>query len=339
MAIPAELIAHYWRPIAPLLAQPVLSDIRIVRHDLVWVRDGDGLHATDCGWASPAEFENALMHLARMTGKELSERLPTIDAMLPDGSRVNASIPPRSRHAQATIRVLRTQDIHLSQLAERMIAPPMMSVVRAAIAARLNILISGETSSGKTTVMRALLRECGQAEAIFIIEDTAELGVELPCAIYHETPFNAEANYDPSVESIYSALRSAPDRVFVGEIRRASQLLAYLRVLATGFRGCMTTLHASPGPGVIDRGEEMLMERISFADPAGYRRLFLNHIDLLIHCSARHHPAGDRRVSHLHWVDHQTHELRELHRLERGRVIADSRALDAFLMHIDAVTY
>ncbi|MGE0706128.1 MAG: ATPase, T2SS/T4P/T4SS family [Vicinamibacterales bacterium] len=339
MAVPAELIAHYWAPIKPLLEQPVMSDIRINRFDQVWVRDGDGLHATDCRWPSQAEFANALMHLARTTGKELSEKTPSLDAMLPDGSRVNAAIPPRARYAQATIRVLRTQHIDLNQLAGRMIAQPMMQVVRAALAARLNIIISGETSSGKTTVMRALLRECGVGEAIFIIEDTAELGVDLPCAIYHETPFDWETQTDPSVDSIYSALRSAPDRVFVGEIRRSSQLAAYLRVLSTGFRGCMTSLHATPGQGVIDRGEEMLMERISFADPAGYRRMMLNHVDLLIHCSSRHHPAGERRVSHIHWIDHHTRDLLELQRLERGRVVAVNAALDAFVKHIDTLTY
>lgn len=338
MTTASLLTDYYWSPIQPLLAREDLSDIRIIRFDRIWVRDRTGLQQTDCAWANEAAFQNALMHLARAMGHGLDASCPILDAMLPDGSRVNAAIPPRSSDAHATIRVLRTQHISLDQLNGRMIAPPMMLVLRAAIAARLNILISGETSSGKTTLLRALLRECGANEAMFVIEDTAELRIELPCAIYHETPFNPASATDPSIDSIYSALRSAPDRVVLGEIRRSSQLSAYLRVLATGFRGCMATIHASPGEGVLARGEEMLMEALSFSDPAGYRRLLMNHVDLLLHCSARHH-ASERRLSHIHWVNHADRSLSELMRLERSRVVSHGPSIDAFMHYVDAFSY
>jgi len=219
-----------------------------------------------------------------------------------------------------------------------MIAPPMMQVIRRALDARLNIMISGETSSGKTTLMRALLRECGAEQAVFIIEDTAELNLTLPCAITHETPYDPKAPVDPSVDSIYSALRSAPDIVGLGEIRRPPQLLAYLRVLSTGFRGCLTTMHAAPGQGVVNRGEEMLMETISFSNPAAYTRLMLQNIDMLIHCSSRHHAGHERRVSHLHWIDHAAdNAVRELHRLEQGRIVSNGAALDLFIPYLDRI--
>lgn len=338
MALSAELIAHYWLPIAPLLAQPILSDIRIIRFDNIWVVDQDGLHPTPCAWPSESAFQHALLHLARMTNLPLAPETPTIDTMLPDGTRVNASIPPRSPHAHATLRVLRTQSMSLSQLADRMIAPAMMAIIRAALDGRLNLLISGETSSGKTTLLRALLRERGQGEAVFVIEDTAELQVELPCAIYHETPYDPINDHDPSVHSIYSALRSAPDCVVVGEIRRTKQLMAFLRVLSTGFRGCMTSIHASPGLGVLQRGEEMLMEQLSFANPAAYRQLLTNHVDLLIHCSARHHSGRERRISHIHWIDHTDGQLHELARLERARLVSNASALDRYSHYIGTVS-
>lgn len=331
--------AHYWLPIADLLSDESISDIYVTRHDHVAIRRAGQLQRLDgLAWASSADFQNALLHLARSAGLELAAEGGVFDAMLGD-IRVNAALPPRALHAHATLRIPRKQHFTLDDLESNgMIAPAMRQCLRRLLDAQLNHLISGVTGSGKTTLLRALAPYGAEHAMTYIIEDTPELGLRLPYMVHHTTPHDPRRREDlpdPAVESIYSALRSAPDRVIVGEIRRPAQLTAFLRVLASGFHGS-STIHATPGEGVLNRAREMLMEVIRFADPAGYDAMVLNNVDALLHCKLL--PGVGLRLAQFDWVDRTSSaRLRTLHRYVGHTLRSDSGGIEAFLRHVDTI--
>lgn len=323
---------HYWSPIAAYFDDDSISDIYVTRFDRVTIkRRGERIRVPE-RWPDAASFQNALMHLAR--SNNLDAESGTIDAMIAGTIRVNAGLPPRAQYAHATLRIPRKTHFSLEDLeANGMIPTTLRPCVRRILDAELNPLITGATGSGKTTLMRALIGATAPDLVHFIIEDTPELNLDLPVMIHHTAPY-AEGNRDPSVDSIYSALRSAPDRVHVGEIRRPQQLIAYLRVLACGFRGT-ATLHSTPGEGVIHRGREMLMEQLSFADPSGYDQLLLNNLHVLLHCHDV--PGAGPRLVQIDWVDPTRRALRNLYRYVGRSLKSDIVGVEAFMRHTDGL--
>jgi pilus assembly protein CpaF len=329
------IIQHYWAPIAEYFEDDSISDIYVTRYNCVTIKRRGERHRVAAAWPNEAAFANALLHLAQSNNIDMSAAGGTIDAMIGGSIRINAGLPPRAQHAHATLRIPRRSHFTLSDLETNgMIPASMRTCIRRIIDAELNPLITGATGSGKTTLMRALIGATPSDLVHFIIEDTPELNLQLELMIHHTTPA-AEGDRDPSAESIYSALRSAPDRVHVGEIRRPQQLIAYLRVLACGFHG-IATLHSTPGEGVINRGREMLMEQLSFADPSGYDQMLLNNIDVLLHC--QNVPGFGPRLVQVDWVDPTRRGLRNLYRLVGRSMKSDASGLEAFMRHADSVS-
>jgi len=328
-----SLIQHYWSPVAPLFDADDVSDIYVYAWDRVAVRRRGEIELTAHRFENPEQLANALMHLAESLGLPLNNNHPMLDAVIPASRgdlRINAAIPPRSRAAHATIRLPSRRLLALSELlSNRTISPTAWPIIQAIVSGHLNFLISGTMGSGKTTLLRALIAE-DPSGSTFVIEDTPELALagHLPFLVEHHAPWTpaADAGVDPAVPSIMSALRSAPDRIILGEIRRAAQLYAYLSILATGTRGCGATIHASPGEGVLVRTRELLMQHAQFADPSAYRAFVTNQVQVLLHMAAT--PIG-HRLTHAHWITGD--QLLPLIERRQTREISHAKHIDRFL--------
>lgn len=286
MADFSQLTAHYWAPIRPLLDEPGVADICIDRHDFVYTSGKGGYREwPDAVWKSEADLRAAVANLASTVNKNtLDAEHPILDTRLPDGSRVNASIPPLSANTQVTIRVARPVTFTLEQLAEGgMFDAAMRGYFLRALEERRNIVISGSTNSGKTTLLRAFGLQLVDRERFYIVEDTAELRLPIRRGVVHEVSANNRASLSME-DSLRAALRSAPDRMFVGEIRTSSALQTYLEVLEVGFTGALTTLHARSAIGAVQRCESLLHRTGMFGDYEAYAALVRANIDTLIHC-------------------------------------------------------
>jgi pilus assembly protein CpaF len=332
----SAVTTHYWSPIAHLFDDESITDVYVVQFDRIAIRQKGQLVRVEGGWPTAAAFTHALVHLARASDIELEEGTGGVfDAML-GTIRVNAGLPPRALQAHATLRIPRKEHYTLEQLETNgMIPVAMRACIRRCLDARLNVMISGITGSGKTTLLRAFVPYGADEKMTFIIEDTAELNLTLPLMVHHTAQFDpkrSDEQADPSVASIYSALRSAPDQVILGEIRRPKQLLAFLRVLACGFQGS-ATMHSTPGPGVLNRAQEMLMEEIRFQDPAGYSAMFLNNVHVLLHCEDMR--TIGRRVVRFDWVDPTRKDLRNLYVFHNRTLRSDATGIEAFLRHTE----
>jgi pilus assembly protein CpaF len=242
-----DLILPFLRPIAHLIQDPDVSEIMVNAGGRVFLeRDGmldeaDGVHLEE------KDLQVAVRNIARTLGDDVSEEQPILDARLPDGSRVAAVIPPCSLGGiTLTIRKFQTRFFTADELVRTgMLTQPVLDQLRAAIERRHNILISGGTSTGKTTLLNALAAFLPEGDRIVIIEDTAELHVEQPNVVRFEA--RRAQPYLPAVtirDLLKATLRHRPDRVIVGEVR-GGEAYDLLQALNTGHAGSLSTIHAN----------------------------------------------------------------------------------------------
>jgi pilus assembly protein CpaF len=280
------LTAHYWHPIRALLERPDIADIFIDRFDRIYTSGAAGYEDHPGAWSSDAELTAAIAALATaVNASPLNDAHPILDTRLPDGSRVNASVPPISPHAQATIRVARPVRYTLDELcALGMMSVPMRDYLLQIVERRANFVVSGATNSGKTTLLRALLTRAAAAERLYVVEDTAELHLHAPRGVRHELTAGNRAQLSMT-DSLHAALRSAPDRLVVGEIRSEKPLQAFLEMLEAGFRGGAATLHATSAEGALLRMESLLQRLGLFGSAEPYVRMVRTNIDVVVHCA------------------------------------------------------
>lgn len=255
-----DLLAHYLTPIGELLADQSVNDIFIDRFDHVYVSRNGQFHPVDAAWTSETALTTAVNQIAiEATRVPLGPANPVLDARLADGSRVAALVAPLVAHTSATIRVARSRAFSLDDLLQAgMLSPDMATVLAGAIQSYANVIISGSTDSGKTTLLRALLAPAVAGDRVFVVEDTRELRLQLVRGVELEVTRHNDANLTMR-DAIKSALRNAPTRIVVGEIRDDQALNAYLELLEAGFRGGITTLHAGSAQDTLFRAEMMLM--------------------------------------------------------------------------------
>jgi Flp pilus assembly CpaF family ATPase len=232
--------------------------------------------------------------LARV-GRRIDRSQPMVDARLPDGSRVNAVIPPLAVNGPClTIRRFPDRAIAMAELiALGSITPAAARFLQAAVRARKNVLVSGGTGSGKTTLLNCLSDAIPDAERIVTVEDTAELQLKHPHVVRLETKDrNLEGQGAFTIRDLVrNALRMRPDRIIVGECR-GPEALDMLQAMNTGHDGSLTTVHAN-GPGdVIGRLEVMVLSAADLPMPAIHRQI-ASAVDLVVHLERA---EGSRRV-------------------------------------------
>ncbi|HEY9773652.1 MAG TPA: CpaF family protein [Planktothrix sp.] len=249
-------------PLEPLLSDSEINDILVNGAHDVWV-DRDGmLEATEIRFKDDNHLLHVINRIVARIGRRVDESSPIVDARLPDGSRVNAIIPPLALDGPTlSIRRFRAIPFAVEDLLGRgALSEEMVQFLSAAVDARLNILISGGTSAGKTTLLNVLSRYISDRERIVTIEDTAELRLQQRHVVRLESrPANIEGQGAVSQRDLVkNALRMRPDRIIVGEVRGA-EALDMLQAMNTGHEGSLTTVHANSPRDALSRIETLVL--------------------------------------------------------------------------------
>lgn len=248
-------------PIEPLMADASVSDILVNGAGAVYVERYGRLELTAVQFASDEHVYRIIEKIVSRIGRRIDESSPMVDARLPDGSRVNAIIPPLALDGPVlSIRRFSPTPLKASDLIRLgTLTPGMSQVVEALVHAKINVLVSGGTGSGKTTLLNVMSAFVPDTERIITIEDAAELRLQQPHVVRLETrPPNVEGKGEVTQRALVkNSLRMRPDRIVVGEVRGA-EVLDMLQAMNTGHAGSMTTIHANSPRDALMRLENMV---------------------------------------------------------------------------------
>src|SRR6187401_1686428 len=248
-------------PLEALLRDPAVSDILVNRHDLIFVEREGKLEETDVVFKDDRHLLQIIERIVSSVGRRIDESSPMVDARLQDGSRVNAIIAPLALDGPVlSIRRFRTDRLGAHDLVDReSLTEPMLAFLKAAVACRLNIIVSGGTGAGKTTLLNILSSFIGQTERVVTIEDAAELMLRQRHVVRLETrPANIEGKGQVRQRDlVVNALRMRPDRIIVGEVR-GEEALDMLQAMNTGHDGSLTTIHANSTRDALYRLDTMV---------------------------------------------------------------------------------
>lgn len=284
-------------PLEELLTDPQVSDILVNGHDEVFVERRGELDKTDVVFADNQHLMRIIQRVVARVGRRIDEVSPVVDARLPDGSRVNAIIPPLALGGpKLSIRRFMTGLLQLESLVENgSLTNTIADFLAAAVEARMNILISGGAGAGKTTLLDALSESIPRSERIITVEDSAELILNHPHVVRLETrPGNAEGLGEFSQrELVRNSLRMRPDRIILGEVR-GPEALDMLQAMNTGHEGSLSTIHANDTRDALGR-MEMMVSMAGFDLPIPVVRDYMSRgIDLIVHVARL--KGGIRRV-------------------------------------------
>ena len=248
-------------PLEILLADPDVSDVLVNTHKQVYVEKGGKLKLTNVRFRDDRHLLNTINRIVSRLGRRIDESSPMVDARLPDGSRVNAIVPPLAIDGPIlSIRRFGSNVLTTDALVQYgSLSPTMVTYLQAAVIARCNILVSGGTGSGKTTLLNVLSGFIPADERIVTIEDSAELKLQQEHLVRLESrPPNIEGKGAVSIHDLVkNSLRMRPDRIIIGEIRSA-EVLDMLQAMNTGHEGSMATVHANTSEDAISRMSTMI---------------------------------------------------------------------------------
>lgn len=287
-------------PLGPLLGDPAISDILVNGAKHVYVEKGGKLHRTSITFKDDAHLMRIIERIVSRVGRRIDENSPMVDARLPDGSRVNAIVPPLAIDGPSlSIRRFKADVANLENLLKfGSMTQQMAELLDAAVKSRLNIVISGGTGAGKTTLLNSLSGKIPSDERIVTIEDSAELALQQEHVVRLETrPPNIEGKGAITARDlVINSLRMRPDRVVIGECRGAESL-DMLQAMNTGHDGSLTTLHANTPRDALSRLETMVM----FSGVELPERTIRNQIASAIHLvvQAGRLSDGSRRVLYI----------------------------------------
>jgi pilus assembly protein CpaF len=248
-------------PLEPLLQDHSITDILVNGHDVVFVERSGVLERVETRFKDERHLLRIIQKIVSAVGRRVDESSPFVDARLPDGSRVNAIVPPLAVDGSLlSIRKFAKIPISMAKLAEFGSVPPVIAdVLKGIVQARRNVLISGGTGSGKTTLLNAMSSFIDERERIVTIEDSAELQLQqIHVARLETRPPNIEGRGEIGQRDLVkNALRMRPDRIIVGEVR-AGEAFDMLQAMNTGHDGSMTTVHANTARDALSRLEQMI---------------------------------------------------------------------------------
>ncbi|HVJ52018.1 MAG TPA: CpaF family protein [Aliidongia sp.] len=287
-------------PLEPLLRDETVTDIMVNGPYQTFVERRGKLELTDIKFRDNSHVLNIASRIVTRIGRRVDETSPLCDARLEDGSRVNIIIPPLAIDGPSiSIRKFSKKGITLDLMAEQgNISPAMATLLKIAARCRLNILISGGTGSGKTTMLNALSRMIDSAERTVTIEDAAELQLQQPHVVRLETrPSNLEGNGEITMRDLLkNTLRMRPDRIILGEIRGA-EALDVLQAMNTGHDGSMSTIHANRPREALTRLENMIGMAGTNLPSRAVRTQIAAAVHLIIQINRMR--DGVRRVTHV----------------------------------------
>ena len=287
-------------PLEPLLQDASISDILVNSHRRVYIERAGLLELTRVVFKDAAHLRHIIDKIVSNVGRRVDESSPMCDARLDDGSRVNVVIPPLALDGPLlSIRRFGRKPIGIEQLlAKRAITSPMLELLKNAVKARLNIVVSGGTGAGKTTLLNGLSSFISEGERIVTIEDSAELQLQQQHVARMECrPANVEGKGAiRQRDLVINALRMRPDRIVLGEVR-GGEALDMLQAMNTGHDGSLTTIHANNPRDAIARLETMcLMADVNLPDKA-IRHQIAAAVHIIVQVARL--SDGTRRVTHI----------------------------------------
>ena len=321
-------------PLEPLLKDPTISDIMVNGFDNVYVERGGRLVETNIRFKDQAHVRMIIDRIVSAVGRRIDDSSPIVDARLLDGSRVCAVIPPLSLIGPViSIRrygkkVLTTEEL----LKLETLTTGMLDFLSGCVEARLNVVISGGSGSGKTTMLNTLSRFIPEEERIVTIEDTAELQLQQNHVVRLETrPANIEgAGAITQRDLVINTLRMRPDRIIVGESRGA-EALDMLQAMNTGHDGSMTTVHANSPRDAFSRLETMVMMASQHVPDKVIRQQLASAINIVVHTARL--SDGTRKVtciSEVVGVEHDLVSMQDIFEFERTGIGARGRVMGSY---------
>ncbi|MGD8325928.1 MAG: CpaF family protein [Sphingomonadales bacterium] len=287
-------------PLEPLLADETITDIMVNGPNQIYVEQGGKLQLTDVKFRDSQHLMNIATRIVTAIGRRVDETQPICDARLLDGSRVNVIIPPLAIDgASISIRKFSKKKITLDRMVDtKNLSDAMCRVLKIAGRCRLNILISGGTGSGKTTMLNAISRMIDGGERVVTIEDAAELQLQQPHVVRLETrPPNLEGQGEITMRDLVkNALRMRPDRIILGEIR-GSEAIDMLQAMNTGHDGSLGTLHANRPREALTRLENMVNMAGLNLPPKAIRTQISDALHMIVQVSRMR--DGVRRVQYI----------------------------------------
>ncbi len=287
-------------PLEPLLNDPTISDILVNTHNLVYVERRGVIEETGVVFRDNAHLMHIIDKIVSAVGRRIDESSPMVDARLLDGSRVNIIIPPLAIDGPLiSIRRFGSKPLTAEDLVRhRALTPSMLDLLKGAVRARLNIVVSGGTGAGKTTLLNVLSGFISPDERIVTIEDSAELQIKQKhvCRLECRPPNVEGKGAIRQRELVINALRMRPDRIILGEIR-GEEALDMLQAMNTGHDGSITTIHANTPRDAIARLETMsMMGSVSLPEKA-IRAQIASAVHVIIQASRM--SDGSRRITHI----------------------------------------
>jgi pilus assembly protein CpaF len=287
-------------PLEPLLARDEIADIMVNGSGTVYIEVGGKIQKTGIRFRDNQQLLNICQRIVSQVGRRVDEASPICDARLPDGSRVNAIVPPLAIDGPAlTIRKFRKDKLTLEQLVRYgSISPEGAEILKVIGRCRVNVLISGGTGSGKTTLLNCLTRYIDNDERIVTCEDAAELQLQQPHVVRLETrPPNLEGEGQITMRDLVrNCLRMRPERIIVGEVR-GPEAFDLLQAMNTGHDGSMGTLHANMPRESLSRLESMITMGGYSLPSRTIREMIVGSIDVVIQAARLR--DGSRRITHI----------------------------------------
>ena len=321
-------------PLEPLLADKTISDILVNGYRSVFIERRGKLEKVDVTFRDDSHLLQIIDRIVSRIGRRVDESSPMVDARLPDGSRVNAIIPPLSIDGPVlSIRRFGAEPLTIKDLVDlKALTPQLVQVLEACVKSRLNILISGGTGAGKTTMLNCLSGFIPNDERLVTIEDSAELLLQQVHVVRLETrPPNIEGRGEITQRSLVrNALRMRPDRIIVGEVR-GDEAIDMLQSMNTGHDGGMTTIHANTPRDALARLETMIaMSNMRISDKA-MRQQISSAINLVLQVSRM--GDGSRKivsVSEIIGMEGEIITMQEIFRFVRTGVGAKGEVMGQF---------
>ena len=321
-------------PLEPLLNDATISDILVNDKDHVFIERRGILQRVGVSFRDDRHLLQIIDRIVSRVGRRVDESSPMVDARLPDGSRVNAIIPPLALDGPAlSIRRFATGPLTPNQLVElKSISAEMMETLAAAVRARISILVSGGTGAGKTTLLNILSQHIPKGERIVTIEDAAELQLAMDNIVRCETrPPNIEGQGAVRQRQLLiNSLRMRPDRIIIGEVR-GEEAFDMLQAMNTGHEGSMTTIHANTPRDALTRLESMVaMSNLNVPEKT-VRQQIASAIAIIVQVSRM--SDGSRKVvniSEITGMEENVVSMQEIFRFNRKGVGPDGKVVGAF---------
>lgn len=322
-------------PLEPLLADPDISDILVNRYNQVYIEKFGKLQKVDISFRDNSHLLQIIDRIVSKVGRRIDESSPYVDARLPDGSRVNAIIPPLALDGPVlSIRRFGVDPLRMSDiLSFGTLNQNMAMLLEASVKARLNILISGGTGTGKTTLLNILSEFIPSSERIITIEDSAELQLKQEHVVRLETrPPNIEGRGEVTQRDLVrNALRMRPDRIIVGEVR-GGEALDMLQAMNTGHDGSLSTIHANTTRDALARLETMVLMSGTELPERAIREQISSAIQLVIQIAR--FSDGSRKIvniSEITGMEGMTVVMQDIFEFKRKGVAPDGRVLGEFV--------